>query len=284
MKKIITLISILSFLFSGFINAQQVYKGGGTSNSTFLLGYASYAAKSQCIFWPSDLTNAASGNITTIYYKYGSNGGMDQVLTNFTIQMGQTPATAYDGDSVFFTGLTPVFNSPTYTIPAGTSGTWFPISLTTPFTYSASQTLIIQLTFDASAVNSWGTLGTSNTPTKKIISGDVNAMYGDPSSATWQDMGFDLAPTGIRNINSSVPEFNIYPNPVHDKVTIAIPKLNRSQKLNLTILNSLGEKILEKDFLNSEITDINVSGWDRGIYFIRMKAGDAESVRKIVLE
>ena len=283
MKKTITLLSvfILSFIH---VQAQQVYKGGGTANSTFLLGFASYAAKSQCIFWPSDLTNAASGNMTTLYYKYGSTGGLAQTLYNFTIQIGQTTATSYAPGNQFFTGLTQVFNSSDYTIPAGASGTWFPISLNSYYNYDVSQTLIIQLTFDSSQVDSWGTLGTSNNPVKKIISADVNATTGSGTSSTWQDMGFDLVPVGVPSLSSNSFTFDVFPNPSHEKLSIKIHGLNNHDQVMLSMMNVLGEMVFEKRMPVSETLNYTVSGLPKGIYLVRASIGDRLVSKKVVVD
>lgn len=283
MKKTITLISSFVFFFIQ-INAQQAYKGGGTSNSTFLLGFASYAAKSQCIFLPSDLTNAASGNITTLYYKYGSNGGQDQTLYNFTIQIGQTSDTSFTNGNEFFTGLTQVFNSSDYVIPAGASGIWFPISLSNYFNYDVSQTLIIQLTFDSSEVDSWGTLGTSNTPVKKIFSPDVNAATGSGTSSTWQDMGFDLVPVGVPTITSPSFTFDVSPNPCNVNLSIKIHGLNNHDQVNLSLMNVLGETVFAKSVMISEALNYDVSGWPKGIYLVRAANNDLLVTKKIVIE
>ena len=283
MKKTITLISVL-IIFLIHSQAQQVYKGGGTSNSTFLLGFASYAAKSQCIFLPSDLTNAASGNITTLYYKYGSNGGQDQTLYNFTIQIGQTSATAFAAGNQFFTGLTQVFNSSDYVIPAGASGIWFPISLNNYYNYDVSQTLIIQLTFDSCEVDNWGTLGTSNSPVKKIISPDVNATTGSGTSSTWQDMGFDLVPVGVPTVSSPSFTFDVSPNPCHEKLSIKIHGLRNYARVNLSLMNVLGETVFEKSVLISETLNYDVSGLPKGIYLVRAANNDLLVTKKIVIE
>jgi len=130
MKKLILLFSF-PFIFANLTNAQQVQKGFGTSNSTFLFGFTSYAAKSQCIFLPSDFTNIAAGDITRIYYNYVT-GAANQILTRFSIEMGQTSQTSYSSIN-FFTGPTPVFYRDSFNIPMGVSGNWFYIDLANPF-------------------------------------------------------------------------------------------------------------------------------------------------------
>lgn len=252
------------------IAAQQIQKGFGSSNSTFLFGYTSYAAKSQSMYWPSDLSNLMSGDITRIYFKYGSHSA-DQILTRFSIEMGQTSQTAYTNNE-FFTGLTPVYYRNSQTIPQDISGNWFHFDLDTPFTYDSTLTLIVQLIFPESAVDNWGTLGTSNNPVKKIISADTLATMGSGTSGTWQDFGFDLAtPTGVISYFSKNDafDFSIAPNPVKEILQInLISTSNTFNELNIT--NALGEVVLTKTMINkSEIIDL--TQLNAGIFFVNIK-------------
>lgn len=283
MKKNILLFSL--FLLSiHFLKAQQVQKGFGTSNSTFLFGYTSYAAKSQCIFWPSDFTNLAAGNITRIYYKYGSGAG-DQVLTRFSIEMGQTTATAFSA-STFFTGLTPVYYRDSDTIPQGVSGNWFYFDLDTPFPYDSTRTLIVQLIFPESAIDSWGTLGSTNTPTKKVISPDTLAITGDGTSGTWQDFGFDLAtPNGTHSFisNTSGFDFLLAPNPAQN--SIQITAFNSFQNtLSFGIVDVLGKTIYTQKLISNS-TYIDLNNISNGIYFATLtdQQGKVKS-KKFIIE
>lgn len=283
MKKSLLLVAIISFI--GLLaQAQQVQKGFGTSNSTFLFGFTSYAAKSQCMFWSSDFTNLAQGDITRIYYKYGSGAG-DQVLTRFSIEMGQTTETAYNANA-FFTGLTPVFYRDSYTIPQGVSGNWFYIDLDTPFTYDSTKTLIVQLIFPESAIDSWGTLGSSNTPTKKIISPDTLATIGDGTSGTWQDFGFDLAtPQGIKSFTSSITnfDFQLTPNPANNIVQINL--FNATQNnYHLSIINLIDE-IVAQENINTNNQTLPVNDLSNGVYFVRVTDVKGNAItKKLVVE
>ena len=282
MKKALLFISI-AILTVANATAQQVYKSGGTQGSTFLFSQPSYAAKSQCIFLPAELTNATSGDIITLYYKYG-NGTTGQTLYNYTIKMGQTTATSFATGNEFFTGLTTVLSEQAYSIPQGTVGNWFPITLTTPFTYDATQTLIIQFTFDSVLVNSWLTRGTSNNPVRKIISSDVNAVTGDGSSSTWQDMGFDLAPLSVSSLNKNSLEFSFFPNPSEGILNVYVPKNEKNSSTTFTLSNSLGEVILQEKVTPGELTQLDISTRPKGLYFLKASSNTESRVEKIVLE
>lgn len=282
MKKNLFFISI-SILLLANAKAQQVYKSGGTQGSTFLFSQPSYAAKSQCIFLPAELTNATSGNITTLYYKYG-NGTTGQTLYNYTIKIGQTTSTAFATGNVFFTGLDTVLSEQAYSIPQGTIGNWFPITLTTPFTYDATKTLIIQFTFDSVLVNSWLTRGTSNSPVRKIISSDVNAVTGDGSSSVWQDMGFDLTPLSVSSLNESQLEFSFFPNPSKGILNVCVPENKNNSAASFSLLNALGEEVMQLNVPCGESALVDLSRRPKGVYFLKETSAKNARVEKIILE
>lgn len=283
MKKILLLIATVVLSTANY--AQNVYKGNGTSNSTFLFGYTSYAAKSQCIYEPSVLTNLRSGQINRLYWRYGNSGiNNPQILYYFTIKLGQTPQTSFTGNN-FFTGLQEVKFDSAYTIQAGVSGNWFAIDLDTTFAYDSTQTLIVQLTFPTSAIDNWGTYGTSNSPVRKLISPDTAAVTGDGSSSTWQDFGFDLmTPTGIYTLFNTEDAFDfiVSPNPVNDKITIQ-PLWKENEKVVVAIFNQLGQQVFQQTF-SPYRKQIDISFLPDGIYSVAASSDKYGTVTKRILK
>ncbi|HMQ77421.1 MAG TPA: T9SS type A sorting domain-containing protein [Flavobacteriales bacterium] len=206
-------LSILWLLIVPALCAQDVQKCCGTSNSTFLLGNLSTASHSQCLYLPSDLTNATAGPITRLYYRYGTTGQTTgNTLTGFMVRLTQTSATAFAGGNTFFTGLDTALIRASFTIPPGTTGDWFPIDLDDPFTYDPALTLVVDLSFTGSANTGFGTLST-NLAGRKLYWNDISSPTGQSVVTTWQDIGFDLnAPTGISGpaVSSTM---QLFPNP-----------------------------------------------------------------------
>jgi len=259
-------ILLLFLVFQAFtsLKAQQIFKTNGSSSSTFFLGNVDYARKSQCLYPPSLLTNEVSGKIKKIYFKYGTGTVNNQVLTDFKIKFGQTSDATITGIN-FYTGLSTVLDSATFTIPSGTNGTWFSIKVDSTFDYDATKSIIVEVSFQTSTIQVWGTLGTSNTPTRKLISEFVDATTGDGSSGTLQDFGFDLT-----TITSNSPKvfvdnsFTIFPNPATNSIMV-----NRDTDLkssaNYSVRNSLGKIILSGKFSNHSEIDIQVL--PAGVYY-----------------
>lgn len=186
------------FLLPATLHAQQVQKCCGTSNSTFLLGNLTYAKHTQSLYLPGDLTNAQSGNIDRLYFRYGSTGvDVGVTLYEVMVRMAQTAATTFAGGNQFYTDLDTVLMVPELTIAPGTNGDWFSFPLGTSFAYVADRTLILDIWYNDSSTPNFGTLGTANNG-RKLHAIDLSLPTGTTTSSTWQDFGFDLgAPTAI---------------------------------------------------------------------------------------
>jgi hypothetical protein len=71
--------------------------------------------------------------------------------------------------------------------------------------------------------------------------------------------------SGATSIDEGETELvSIYPNPANNSVNI-----ETSSKSPLTVFNLLG-KVIYSDNQNSEITSIDVSDWDKGIYLVQV--------------
>ena len=205
------------------LNAQDVQKCCGTSNSTFLLGNLSTASHSQCLYLPGDLTGAVAGEITRLYYRYGTTGQANgNVLTDFMVRLTQTTATAFAGGNTFFTGLDTALVRASYSIAPGTTGDWFAIDLDSTFTYDPTRTLVVDLSFTGSVTTTFGTLAT-NQAGRKLYWNDLSSPTGQRVVTTWQDIGFDVAvPTGV-NGPIAAPAPSVHPNPTSGLLVVDTP-------------------------------------------------------------
>lgn len=262
--------------------AQSIFKGLNNDNSTFLLG-ATNARKSQCLYKPSDFnTLPNNGEITKIYYRYGSTGiSTPHDLSPFTIKLGQTSDTLFPTGDTFFTNLTLVRFDSVYTIPAGAQGDWFGIDLQTPFVYDSSKTLIVEIKFYNTTQSAFGTLGNSNT-TQKLISADTAALAQTGfGSTTWQDFGFDyLITTGKVNLNTA-KEILLFPNP--GKEFISIYNLPLTNKRFINIYDVYGKLILSKscNSLNNSET-IDIRGFENGLYITTIQSDNLTLTKKFI--
>jgi hypothetical protein len=77
---------------------------------------------------------------------------------------------------------------------------------------------------------------------------------------------------------------NIYPNPASDFVQISgLPALS-SNSITITLLNILGNEIINDDLSANESQRINVASLPNGIYFLRIDNQDHSRVERIVIQ
>ena len=277
----ISFILVLLVIFNSQIVAQTAFKSGGTFNSSFLLGNTTYAKKSQLLFSPADLTNEVSGQINKIYFRYGQGGvANNQTLTNFKIKLGHTEITEYVAPFLFISNLKTVLDSTSYTIPAGSSGSWFSLKLDSLFNYDANKTLVVELSFETSTIAIWGTFGTNNSPVKKLISPRLADTLGDPEATTWQDFGFDISTTDVDKKMYSDSDFELYPNPVSDFIHYGFGDSPTEELHKVLIFNIAGKKELQAVW-NQE-NQLDVSQLRSGIYFIEFSQNGVPKRKRFI--
>jgi hypothetical protein len=74
---------------------------------------------------------------------------------------------------------------------------------------------------------------------------------------------------------------SIYPNPTKGMFTIELSELNDNS--SVTVYDMLGKVIVSKE-LQSRTTQIDLTGNDKGIYFINIQTNDEPIVRKVILQ
>jgi hypothetical protein len=84
----------------------------------------------------------------------------------------------------------------------------------------------------------------------------------------------------ISNFQSSI--FNISPNPAINNFTITFP--NTIYKGVIEIYNVLGEKIFSENFTDVSQKEIRLNKINAGIYFVKVRDGEKEYSKKLVIE
>ena len=74
---------------------------------------------------------------------------------------------------------------------------------------------------------------------------------------------------GINSLNRG-REFNIYPNPGHDKIKIEIPEAFRHLGTELKVYDCVGRILKNQPLSNSEFIIVDVFDLSNGIYFIEL--------------
>ncbi len=83
--------------------------------------------------------------------------------------------------------------------------------------------------------------------------------------------------------NTSQNNFRVYPNPATSTLIVDIDNFNAFQKLKIEIYNSLGYMVYGNEVADN-ITSIDVSVWNNGIYVVRVLGSDGTvGFKKIVI-
>ena len=86
-------------------------------------------------------------------------------------------------------------------------------------------------------------------------------------------------PTGLNDINTF--EFDVFPNPAHDRFIVDAPKAIEAA----TLTNVIGQEVKAFQFTASQRVELNVSGLDAGIYILQLRTAENEiSTAKVVVE
>jgi len=101
------------------------------------------------------------------------------------------------------------------------------------------------------------------------------------------DISFTF-PTGINEANNDMPGITVFPNPASDKITVSsLEKINA-----IEIYNLIGEKVYVINNSNNAVgipmgqtsIGIDLSGFQKGIYFVKMYGQENSQTKKIVIQ
>ncbi len=194
---------ILLVSFGAIASAQaqvpQFYNfNAGTSTNSFPLNTTT-SNKVQWIYGPAVFnsmgtiggTPAYAGNITTVYFRVGSNNVPN--FTDFTISLGQTVGTQVNWlNGTYQTGLQQVFYQGNFNMAGAVSGQWYAINLQTPFLYDPNQSLVFEMKQNGYTPSGM-TVRQNNAGGNSRIWGGFGATTGSFGSGL-VDFGMDLIP------------------------------------------------------------------------------------------
>jgi hypothetical protein len=88
---------------------------------------------------------------------------------------------------------------------------------------------------------------------------------------------------GIENSKFNTQNFSIYPNPTKGIFTIDLGDVN--ENTSITVYDMLGKVIVSKTSITTTTTtQIDLTGNEKGIYFINIQSDNEKTVRKIILQ
>ncbi len=81
--------------------------------------------------------------------------------------------------------------------------------------------------------------------------------------------------TGFAEMNVKT-DFNIFPNPGHDIITILLEGINLKTNYEVQIFNAVGKLVLTKSILSNGTNSINIEMLSKGIYFVKLDNGNVK--------
>ncbi len=85
---------------------------------------------------------------------------------------------------------------------------------------------------------------------------------------------------GINLDELDMLEVNVYPNPVSDYINIA---LYENKDFSVELVNSIGQVVLTDSFTKTNFATINTSNLAKGVYLLKLNAGDQKSTMRIAI-
>lgn len=206
---------------------------------------------------PGSLTGASvvvSPTITTTYTVTGSTGSCNSLPKNATVTVVASPTLmASTNNSLICTGYTSTLS----VTGNATSYSWTPsasLSSSTGNTVAASPTVTTTYTVT-------GTLGTCST-----------------NASVTQNVSLC---TAVENLTSA-GEFVVYPNPSKGVFVLTLSSL--VSKIDVSVLNTLGQTIKTQHSENVNSMEIDLSGMAKGIYYLKANSPDGNQLFKLILE
>jgi len=261
-------------------------------------------AKYQNIYRPFMFPGMPAGKVTSIYLRSRSrNFGADTscIYDSFKVRMGYTEDTAYGTQNrtvevPFITGLTTVFQTPSFRLAHPIVGTWIKIPLTTgSFSYDLRQNFVVELRGGARGKQNGIDFGVwaFNLPAERIlVAADrkydtLNATKSRISFPAVFAIGFDLIPVGVTE-QSNIQGVGLFPNPApHGRFNISLDAKQAMQAVRVTISDITGRQIQSRQFAHPGthfFEEINLSSAAPGIYFVRIEADGTVMTRRVSVE
>jgi ELWxxDGT repeat protein len=142
----------------------------------------------------------------------------------------------------------------------------------------------------------WRTLGSSGTtsitidinpgsasssPASLIAKSNIVYFSATDGAAGIEPWQFDIFAAGINETQNSDITVKLFPNPNKGQLYLR----SEEEKIDLSIYSVLGNKVMEKQLFNAEAKNytIDLNELSSGIYFVKVRSGQRETVRKIIL-
>ena len=116
--------------------------------------------------------------------------------------------------------------------------------------------------------------------------GDLDLMSGDGYGSFYYFEQIDSLITG-RNTLANGTAIKLYPNPATDRVQIEIEQVDAFEATTITVLNAMGQQLFQQSLPANRhqwTHEMEVAGWAKGLYFVKIGNASSQTIRKLLIE
>ncbi|HLG35646.1 MAG TPA: T9SS type A sorting domain-containing protein [Bacteroidia bacterium] len=274
-------------LFPAASKSQQVIVGTGTAISVFSpLNRTNDYCVYEVIYLASDINMA--GDITHLAFQR-VDGTDTALIENVDLYMLHTPQSQLFAGTFDTAGYTHLYSG---TFPNDAGSGWREVTLTTPFLYNGTDNLQVLAVkgYQPAVANTpvtprWYYTNISPAPAR------ARRYFGDTAISSTTNLATTQYTSNVRltlSITTGAVEIisgalHSFPNPAINELTVN--GFSFSGNGELTIYNTLGEKILSKEIAAGEKEiNLNVKNLAAGIYVVKVNGGKLHWAGKFVKE
>lgn len=119
-----------------------------------------------------------------------------------------------------------------------------------------------------------------------IMTSDAIIPLLGTSSQTLVTVNSDYQYVGISENTNEITSLNIFPNPASNNFTLAFMNEN-AENVSVEIVNALGQLVKKEILENTKglvKQNVNITGIEAGVYFVKTNVGSKSSVKKLTIQ
>jgi hypothetical protein len=92
--------------------------------------------------------------------------------------------------------------------------------------------------------------------------------------------------TGITAVRTEASQSLIYPNPTKNNINVAVT-LSQTKDISVEVYNAIGQvisNVKSNGQMGENVINVNLNSASAGVYFVKIKAGNSESTKKLIVE
>ncbi len=257
-------------------------------------------AKYQYIYYPTDFLGMPSGTVTAIYLRSPSTVVLpNTIVNNLRVGMASTELRSYptitaaNKYDTFVKMNSYVVNKAVFSLGPDTlhEGDWIKIPLSEGnFNFSKAQNFAFEIAF-GNPVSSINTLfisvdGPFTPPLYRALKGGRDSLRTAYADGYTMELGIDITTTGIES-ESGITTLGLFPNPASGgRFNISFEARQSVKEATITVTDAAGREVYAKTYFcaGTSFFKVDLSGAAKGMYFVKVAAGEGVITRRLLIE